>query len=171
MGAQQRLISLDSSAQSDQSLLSAWWKLGALATHWAHSEDSDQTGRMSRLNWVFAGRTATLLVLSCVGSKDYNPRFVYCRRQVTRIVLFTYSINETQNQSDLLPRCLQFLTIDCTCKQTKWRCLIRKRGRGAYKASSCIVLLKVTCSPYAQVVKDLDWRATFSSLTNSLLVT
>ena len=28
-----------------------------LATHWAHSEDSDQTRRMPRLIWVFAGRT------------------------------------------------------------------------------------------------------------------
>ena len=26
--------------------LAAWRKLGSLATHWAHSEDSDQTGRM-----------------------------------------------------------------------------------------------------------------------------
>ena len=34
----------------------------------ADSEDSDQTGRMSRLVWVFAGHTATLLVLSCRGS-------------------------------------------------------------------------------------------------------
>ena len=32
-------------------------KLGSLATHWAHSEDSDLTGRMPRLIWVFAGRT------------------------------------------------------------------------------------------------------------------
>ena len=45
-----------------ESSLSA--KLGPLATHWAHSEDSDQTGRMPRLILVFAGRTATLLVLS-----------------------------------------------------------------------------------------------------------
>ena len=30
-------------------LLSAWRKLGSLATHWAHSEDSDQTGRLPRL--------------------------------------------------------------------------------------------------------------------------
>ena len=42
-------------------------KLGSLATHWAHSEDSDQTGRMPELIWVFAGRTFTLLVLSCRG--------------------------------------------------------------------------------------------------------
>ena len=45
-----------------ESSLSAWRKLGPLATHWAHSEDSDQTGRMPRLIWVFAGRTLILLV-------------------------------------------------------------------------------------------------------------
>ena len=32
------------------------------------SEASDQTGRMPRLIWVFAGRTLILLVLSCRGS-------------------------------------------------------------------------------------------------------
>ena len=39
----------------------------ALATHGAHREDTDQTGRMPRLSWVFAGHTATLLVLSWAG--------------------------------------------------------------------------------------------------------
>ena len=48
--------------------LSAWRTLGSLATHWAHSEDSDQTGRMPRLIWVFAGRTVILLVLLQGGS-------------------------------------------------------------------------------------------------------
>ena len=56
------------SAQSDQSSLSAWRNLGSLATHWAHREDSDQTGQMPRLIWVFAGHTVILLVLSCRGS-------------------------------------------------------------------------------------------------------
>ena len=51
-----------------ESSLSAWRKLGSLATHWAHSEDSDQTGRMPRLIWVFAGCTLILLVLTCRGS-------------------------------------------------------------------------------------------------------
>ena len=37
--------------------LSAWRKLWSLATHWAHSEVSDQTGWISRLIWVLAGRT------------------------------------------------------------------------------------------------------------------
>ena len=48
-----------------ESSLSAWRKLGSLATYWVHSEDSDQMGRMPRLIWVFAGHTVTLLVLSC----------------------------------------------------------------------------------------------------------
>ena len=46
-------ISLGIRPVCSESSLSAWRKLRSLATHWAHSEDSDQTGRM----WVFAGRT------------------------------------------------------------------------------------------------------------------
>ena len=51
-----------------ESSLSAWRKFGSLATHWTHSEDSDQTGRMPRVIWVFAGRTVISLVLSWGGS-------------------------------------------------------------------------------------------------------
>ena len=40
-----------------ESSLSALRNTGSLATHWAHSEDSDQTGRMPRLIRVFDGRT------------------------------------------------------------------------------------------------------------------
>ena len=40
-----------------ESSLSAWQYLGPLAIHRVHSEDSDQTERMRRLIWVFAGRT------------------------------------------------------------------------------------------------------------------
>ena len=53
-----------------ESSLTAWRNLEPLATLWAHSEDSDQAGRMPRLIWVFAGRTVTLLVLSCRDSLD-----------------------------------------------------------------------------------------------------
>ena len=56
-------ISLGIRPVCSESSLSAWANLRSLATHWAHSEDSDQTGRMPRLIWVFAGRTATLSVL------------------------------------------------------------------------------------------------------------
>ena len=61
MCAQQNLISAWASAQSDQSSLSAWRKLQSLATNWAQSEDSDHTGRMPRLIWVFAGRTCHIV--------------------------------------------------------------------------------------------------------------
>ena len=66
---QRSLRSAWASAQVwSESSLSAWRKLGSLDTHSAHSEDSDLTGRMPRLIWVFAGRTVILLVLSWCGS-------------------------------------------------------------------------------------------------------
>ena len=52
---------------SDTSLCTQWIAKDPSFLH-ADNEDSDQTGRMPRLIWVFAGRTATLLVLSCRGS-------------------------------------------------------------------------------------------------------
>ena len=65
------LISLGIRLVWSESPLSAWRKVGSLATHWAHSEDSDQTGQtgqMPRLIWFFAGPTVVLLVLSWGGS-------------------------------------------------------------------------------------------------------
>ena len=69
------------STQSDQSSLSTGRKPGSLPTHGAHSEDSDQTGRnsdqtgrMPKLIWAFAGRTVILLVLSWGGSTLIEPR-------------------------------------------------------------------------------------------------
>ena len=55
--AQRRLRSALASAQSDQTSLTAWRNIGSSATHWAHREDFDQTGRMPRVIWVFAGHT------------------------------------------------------------------------------------------------------------------
>ena len=62
-----------------ESLLSAWRNIGSLATHWAHSEGSVQTGQMPRLIWVFAGRTVTLLVLSCRGSNKCKHKAIISR--------------------------------------------------------------------------------------------
>ena len=73
-------ISLDFRPVWSESSLFAWRKLGSLATHWAHSEDSDQTGQMHRLTRVFAGRTVILLVLSRGGSNlDYVKSHRYER--------------------------------------------------------------------------------------------
>ena len=80
-----------------ESSLSAWRTFGSLATHWALSQDFDQTGWMSRLIWVFAGRTVTLLVLSCCGSsigslwKDTDETARICR-MICAFVFFLYSM-------------------------------------------------------------------------------
>ena len=52
---------------SESSLSAQWVAKGPRFLH-VDREDSDQTGRMPRLIWVFAGRTLTLLVFSCCGS-------------------------------------------------------------------------------------------------------
>ena len=52
---------------SESSLCAQWVAKDRSFLH-ADSEDSDQTGQMPRLIWVFAGRTATLLVLTWGGS-------------------------------------------------------------------------------------------------------
>ena len=59
------------------SLLPAGKNIRSLATHWAHSEDSDQTGRMPRLIWVFAGRTGQFVVF-------VMRRLIYFRRSTTK---------------------------------------------------------------------------------------
>ena len=51
--AQRRQISLRIRPVWSESSLSAWRSTEPLATHWAHSKNSDQTGRMPRLIWVF----------------------------------------------------------------------------------------------------------------------
>ena len=57
MCAQRRLRSAWASTQSDQSSLCAQWVTKGPKFLHADSEDSDQTRRMPRLIWVFAGRT------------------------------------------------------------------------------------------------------------------
>ena len=52
---------------SESSLCAQWVAKGPSFLR-ADSEDSDQTGRMPRLIWVFAGRTLTSLILSRGGS-------------------------------------------------------------------------------------------------------
>ena len=54
-----------------ESLLCAQWVAKDPRFLHVDSEDSDQTGRMLRLIWVFAERTATLLVLSWGGSNSF----------------------------------------------------------------------------------------------------
>ena len=61
-----------------ESSLSAWRKLGSLATHYAHIKDSDQTGRMPRpilsLRWVHSHIVGfVMLQLICVNLITHIP--------------------------------------------------------------------------------------------------
>ena len=61
-------ISLGIHPVSSESSLCAHWVAKDSSFLHADSEDSDQSGRMPRLIWVFAGRKVILLVLSRGGS-------------------------------------------------------------------------------------------------------
>ena len=70
------------------------WSESSLCGQWVHKDQAffmqtaktDQTGRMPRVIWVFAGRTATLLVLSCCGSYDlYN---ILC---INKVIILIHS--------------------------------------------------------------------------------
>ena len=65
MCAQWRHRSAWASTQSDQSSLPARRNLGSVAPHWAHSEDSDQNGRIPRLICVFAVRMSHFVCYLC----------------------------------------------------------------------------------------------------------
>ena len=90
-------ISLDIRPVWSESSLSAWKNLGSLDTQWAHSEDSDQTGRMPRLiclRWVhthFVGfvtlRLKYRLPVNVIRRKQNNK---YRRFNEYEINLFQY---------------------------------------------------------------------------------
>ena len=73
--AQRRLRSAWASAQTDQSSLSAWRKLGSLATHWAHSKDFVDAQADMSLRWAhmplcwFVMRQLKLLCCQSAGVK------------------------------------------------------------------------------------------------------
>ena len=73
---------------SESSLCAQWVAKGPRFLH-ADSEDSDQTGRMPRLIWVFAGRTLILLVLSCCGS---HYQYMHLCSLLYALVLFAFKL-------------------------------------------------------------------------------
>ena len=78
VGAQRRIkISQGIHSVWSESSLSAWRKLGSLATHWVDSKDSDQTWWMPRLIGIFTGCTLILLVLSWCGSCVSMCQFIF----------------------------------------------------------------------------------------------
>ena len=95
--AQRKLRSACASVQSDQSLCCSHEE----ATHWAHSKDSDQTGWMSRLMWVFAGRTGDFVVFSycdsSVTSENLDQQSFLPVRTIKVFSKRAYALRQTLN--------------------------------------------------------------------------
>ena len=106
--AQRILRSAWASAQSEQSLLSAWRKVGSLATHKVHSKDYDQTVRMPRLISVFIGRTRhfvgfVMLWLICISiywfkhcnvSRSISFMKAFCRLLSHQTINYFFALND-----------------------------------------------------------------------------
>ena len=90
------------------------WSESTLCAQWvakdpsflrADSEDSDQTGRLPRLIWVFAGRTVILLVLSWGGSYFFDQLLTSVRNDIVTITLTWFG------KSDFLQDKIEFYYI------------------------------------------------------------
>ena len=82
------------------SSLSAWRHLGSLATHWAHSEDSDQTGRMlgAQPRCWFCYEVAQVFSLTCkcfpeTHQKQKRQIFGFNSHSFFRLWYFSSSVN------------------------------------------------------------------------------
>ena len=98
------------------SSLFAWRKLWSLATYWLPSEDSDQTGRMSRLISVFAGRTCHIVGF-------VMRRFSYCQSDFKQLLLYYDKMNSPsdKNLSQFHLVHSAVLTLMTPCLVTPWR--------------------------------------------------
>ena len=110
------------------SSLAAWRNLGSLATHWAHSEDSDQTGRIPRLIWVFTGRTLILLVLSCHGLNGTNINSIPERLTLAHFMTW-YPCRKKESISFILIEFVFYVKIDVS-PLMKWCSFVQKLQRG-----------------------------------------
>ena len=132
-----------------------------------HSKDSDQTGRMPRLIWVFAGHTFTLLVLSCRGSHcSSNSNFCWC------LNIFRTFKSVFRDLSVCLTTCLtsplMFLTLTTTWRGSQI-CVIRKNSCQMKRTEMCLwgesFIVKIFSGSIAKpVFGDLPLGKTQTSL-------
>ena len=92
MCAQRRLGWIWASARSDQeSLLSAWRKLGSLATHWVHSEDSLSLPWVHShfIGFVMRQLKSKLHFILCVNDKHMTTVMILSFRTPQKCVVIT----------------------------------------------------------------------------------
>ena len=109
-----------------ESSLSAWRNTGSSATHWAHCKDSDQTGRMPKLIWVFAGRKDhfvgfVMRRLKCrkYGTKPTKNNLRTCE-QIEFCTKFSFFSNNYSTRSDSLAAMWMSWQLSHKLKSRKW---------------------------------------------------
>ena len=122
-----------------------------LAIYWAHSEDSDQTRRMPRLIWVFAGRTVILWFLSWGGSK-----YKAIRTAVLNFgqwdTKFSSSLNSAFRLVDLFRSVLTHYTTFCPTNKTK--CTLLSHNGQILKWGSIIIEINFSKAAYETKVTN-----------------
>ena len=92
-----------------ESSLSAWRKLGALATHWAHSEDSDQTGRMPAdlsLRWAHTHFVCFVMLWFIYWvNRDI---YVHTHHLLIMLELFKPSVGGWENLGQVMRKCVLY---------------------------------------------------------------
>ena len=165
--SQRRHRSALASAQSDQSLSLCAQCVAKVPMLLADREDSDQTGRMPRLIWVFAGRTAILLVLSCRGSYTLGPkypRYMYTRtyKQYTH-VYWVQEIHEHINLKEKKKKKSFCLVL----KKILWISVCEKKNLVFYRKK---ILRKKPAPPPRQKIKwsvpkqVFSWRGSYGDM-------
>ena len=111
--------SKDSDQPGHQSSLSTWRNIGLLTTYWAHSENSDQTGLMPRLIWIFAGRTSFcfFFLLQC-GSYYYDNKHTNTKYLYSSFVPLSQMSVCRASAADLIPSCDMVLAASCLALKT-----------------------------------------------------
>ena len=156
----QTQISLGIRTVWSESSLSAWRKLGSLATHWAHSEDSDQTGWMPRLIWVFAGRTCHFvgfvmrrLISCCNVAKLWKCKGAIKTEAITRI--WNYQIRPTNNirtskwrttgcyQKRISGNCVPIYRRYGPIQTTRDSCCIKPVRHSVFRSTACLVTKRI----------------------------
>ena len=97
-----------------ESSLSAWRKLGSLATHWAYSKDSNQTGRMPQadlsLRWA---HTHFVVFFSCRGWNQncFLLNNITARNLTFYILLVSHAISSLTQTFVLRILCSKFIPL------------------------------------------------------------
>ena len=133
------LISLGIRPVWSESLLSAWRNHVSIATHWAHSGDSDQTGRTPRLIWGLVERTCHFVgfikvwlisILLAWNLRTYvHPKKTTVATQVTLATAFTVLYEGTSSVETEPPdgtlsigyQCVVLLDLEFQCISSVYR--------------------------------------------------